>query len=502
MGKSKETLSLFWGAETKTKKGRDPLGLQNSSVVIYSDMITGISNATSRVRYNGFFCWLLELIASHHDDADSQTEQGTLIRRGELLLAFMMVCVYPKVTGVSGSDFVRMTITGDKGNDIIDLASGADYEKNSKRATYLKNSHGIFGQHYVGPMTQLQLIIEVSDCEKESYKVTCKGSKLAGAYRKSFSENTEDLFWKSIYNGKVARGELASLKEMALHLINTEEELNEYQKIFCNEKDNRHRINSIKLILEYIKLNNKLVSETLVGSFLKSNLEDVFTDWDKASDEMRSWFLYELNELAHAAYEASHFAILHSITEDPQPLDTILDKLRDECSEYVGKVKDENDIYELYDNMQQDYEKKNFGKMLCEAAQMLIELHSRIKQKMCYFARENGYDVEHQGFAPTMLDRLVSDTKIVSWDFIKRCINSSVNDHLRSSYSKSITGQGLVHNYIVEDKLIWKLRETKPVRTSPRLQNVLQYIEDMKWIELKENHYNITERGLKILNNV
>ena len=53
----------FWGAETTTKGGRDPLAVQNSSVVIYSNMITGITNVTARVRYNGFFCWLLTLIA-------------------------------------------------------------------------------------------------------------------------------------------------------------------------------------------------------------------------------------------------------------------------------------------------------------------------------------------------------------------------------------------------------------------------------------------------------
>ncbi len=41
----------FWGSETKTKGGRDPLAVQNSSVVIYSNLITGITNVTGRIRY-------------------------------------------------------------------------------------------------------------------------------------------------------------------------------------------------------------------------------------------------------------------------------------------------------------------------------------------------------------------------------------------------------------------------------------------------------------------
>ena len=60
-----ETPFPFWGSSRNTKGGRDPLAVQNSSVVIYTNMITGITNVTARVRYNGFFCWLLTMIAEH-----------------------------------------------------------------------------------------------------------------------------------------------------------------------------------------------------------------------------------------------------------------------------------------------------------------------------------------------------------------------------------------------------------------------------------------------------
>jgi hypothetical protein len=90
---------------------------------------------------------------------------------------------------------------------------------------------------------------------------------------------------------------------------------------------------------------------------------------------------------------------------------------------------------------------------------------------------------------------------ICDWNFAESCIYNAINDHLRSSYSKSTIGQGLVHNYMVEDELIWRMRRPNPIRTSPRLDNVLQYIRDMKWIETDGEHYSVTGRGLKILNN-
>ena len=140
-----------------------------------------------------------------------------------------------------------------------------------------------------------------------------------------------------------------------------------------------------------------------------------------------------------------------------------------------------------------------------EASRMIIALYKSIEDHIEFlleFGQHENYDVQHPGYAPSLLIRLVDETSSVNWSFVENCIYFAINDHLRSSYSKSTIGQGLVHNYMVEDELIWRLRRTEPVRTSPRLQNVLQYIEDMKWIELSGDYYTITERGLKVLNNV
>ena len=367
----------FWGAETSTKGGRDPLAIQNSSVVIYSNMITGITNVTARVRYNGFFCWLLTLIAKRLEKIDitkidSPMEQIKYIRRGELLLAYVMIHCYHDVNGVSGSLFAQKHFSG----KVLDLAKGADYEHHPD--VYWRNRLGIFGQYYIGVLSQLRLIY-VPDAKHKSYRPTEEGLKLGKIYSQSFSPETEALFWESIYSGSVAKESLSSMKAMALHLIENETEINEYQRIFCKPdriditgKAVSHRINSIKLLLQYIKTEGESVPvRDCILSFLRHNLETVMSLNYNASEEQLSWFMYELNELSHAAYEAFHFAILYSITEEPQPLDYILDKLETEFKIYSKNCDKGEGMYSIYYRIQQRYKDKNYGGLIYEGARLV-----------------------------------------------------------------------------------------------------------------------------------
>ena len=500
----------FWGAETITKTGRDPLAVQNSSVVIYDNMIKGITNVTTRIRYNGFFCWLLTLIAerleaSEINKIDNQKEQIKLVRRGELLLAYSMQYNFPQITdGASGAIYVRRNFNTEK----INLARGADIE--NKPTVYWQNRLGVFGQYYIGVMTQLKLLY-MPDASHDTYRVTKDGLRLCNIFRKSLSKQDEDLFWKSIQKGHIAKEDLGRFKSIALHLIDNEEELSEYTKIFCkpDRKDITgreicHRINSIKLLMNYIRKEGaKVERRDMVLSFLKFNFQLVLKKKLKVTEEQLSWFLYELNELSHAAYEAYHFAILYTATDEPQPLDIVLDELESDFKKTRKTRTASMDIYELYDKMLTAYFDDDFGSYLHLASCLLMALYNAIKPYITTlydYAINEDYDVKHTGFAPSLLIRLVDNHEYNGkWDFVEDNIYSAINDHLRSSYSKSSIGQGIVHNYMVDDGLIWQLRQVEPIRTSPRLQNVLRFIEDIKWIKRSGERYVLTERGMKIL---
>ena len=433
---------------------------------------------------------------------DNPHEQIKYVRRGELLLAYVMIQNYPNVTGVSGSIFAQQHFK----DDILDLAKGADIEH--KPNVYWQNSSGIFGQYYIGVLSQLQLIF-LPDSSHRTYRVTPKGSRLNELFRKSLPEENENEFWNAIYTGKVSKHVLESLKELALHRIENEEELNEYSNIF-REPDGLdiaanpiyHRINSIKLLMEYIDTTGMTVTKrNVVLPFLRHNFENVLSQKIEATEEQVAWFLYELNELTHTAYEAFHFAILYSITDEPTPLENVLQQLEERYLECEATVNEK--LYDVDENIHNCYKRKDYGALIYEASKQIKALQQTIKpyfEQLLEFAQHNNYNVQHPGFAPSLLLKLTNSYRDKEdWEFAENCIYFAINDHLNSSYSKSTIGQGIVHNYMIEDGLIWKLREPVPIRTSPRLQNVLQYIEDIKWIESDEDCYKLTSRGHKIL---
>ncbi|MCR4964889.1 MAG: hypothetical protein K6A41_04460 [Bacteroidales bacterium] len=507
MYKSSDDIIPFWGEKISSKNGRDPLAIQNSSVVIYVKMISGITNVTTRVRYNGFYCWLLNLISNRlfkpgSTLMDTPKEQIKYLRRGELLLAYVMQYCYPQVTGVGGSNYTSKQLF--KG--IFNIAKGADLD--NKDTAYWKGKLGVFGQYYVGAMARLRLV-KYPDASHRSYRVAKpNGINLSSVFSKSLTKEIEDLFWEAIHSGEISEGKLRKLNKLALHLIDDKDELDEYQKIFSatDEIDNEtnHTFSTIKLLMTFIKGEGFSVKpKSLVLSFLRYNFLETLKENFIVKNEQLSWFMYELNELTHAAYEAYHFAILYSTTEDSQPLDLIIGSIERGFKECESLTETIDGIYELYNKMQSCYKTKEYGELVYFASQLLISLFKSIekdKDKLNSFGIQEGY-YRHPGFAPTLLERLVgTGDRICDWPMAENCIYSAINDHLYSSYTKSSIGQGVVHNYMVDDGLIWRLRLTEPVRTSPRLQNVLQYIEDMKWIERDaEDCYVLTERGTEIM---
>ncbi len=173
--KTDEPIEPFWAEFSSESNGRDPLAIQNSSVVIYSKTIRGITNVTNRIRYNGFYCWLMDSILRevNNGERNSLEEQTRYIRRGELLLAFMMVNEYPEVTGVSGSSYAKNNIDA-----IIDLATGADWDSpNRKNKTYWQGKLGAFGQYFIGSMRDLDLIYYPKE-DLNIYTITEHGSEL------------------------------------------------------------------------------------------------------------------------------------------------------------------------------------------------------------------------------------------------------------------------------------------------------------------------------------
>lgn len=506
----------FWGSPTSIKGGRDPLAVQNSSVVIYTEMVQGITNVTTRVRYNGFYCWLLNFISKRlfnldKKKANSKEYQIRYLRRAELLLADAMVFNFADVTGVNGSLFAKHHIE----SEVLDLKNGAEGKN-----TYWRNSMGIFGQYYVGVLLHLGLICS-PDENHQTYRTAAGfGEKLADAYGKAFSKEAEEIFWNGIYNGKLRSDDLAQLKCMALHILPDGQEKELYREIFSAKDsiniisgETFYRRESICRMMDYISEHpDKLTNKNIVSGFLEDNFLFGLEKNPEVSNVQLSWFLYELDELAHTAYESFHYGILWLLTKDPQPLNRILSEIREGIEELaqkndVTKLSDlnvgKNNIYNIYHRMFARKKRKSIERIY-DAAILLMTLYGCLNPFFVLlddFSCSGDFNYRRPGYAPDLLRRLVDGHSNDSiWKFVEFVLYQAINDHTQSSYSKSVIGQGLVNNYLIEDDMIWLERETTPIRTSPRLGNVVSYIEDMGWIARNQSgYYFITQEGRKLL---
>jgi len=523
---NEEKIEPFWAEFSSAASGRDPLAIQNSSVVIYTKMVVGITNVTNRIRYNGFFCWIFDTILQNIDKKNSLQEQIRYSRRAELLLAYLMVKNFEGITGVSGSAYAAKNLS-----PAICLKDGADWESKTADGPglYWKFKLGVFGQYYSGVVRDLNLINHPNaTVDLNIYTLTEKGKELAKAFEENIPKEERDLFWRSVFSGKIQESELANLKNFALHVIpegSREHRIYEYALLAADSKKAEptfNRSETIKLILAHLNQQNEGV-ENLVSSFLRVNYHSHLKVIVLKKDAATAWYLFEINELVHVAFEHFHACFLYFIETHPTLLDQNIDALVNEtlkAFELEGSPaginsikklaeqikKEEKDIYIAYDEMEKHFRTREFGTCLMHAVKTIlhVQVNSNVQiEQLEEFAAAPENNFNRIGYAMDLMEELVTSQRELSvQEYVKAIIIKAINLHTFSSYSKTRIGQSLVHNYMIEDYSVWRLRETLPNRTTPRLQNVLQYIMDIGWIKRDGKVYSITEAGTQIIGGV
>lgn len=518
-----EKIEPFWAEFSSAASGRDPLAIQNSSVVIYTKMVVGITNVTNRIRYNGFFCWIFDTILKNIDKKNSLQEQIRFSRRAELLLAYMMVKNFEGITGVSGSAYAA------KNSDtVISLKNGADWEskKEDGPGLYWKFKLGVFGQYYSGVVRDLNLINHPNaQLNLNIYTLTEKGKELATAFRENISQEERKLFWNSVYSGRIQESDLANLKSFALHIIPEGSNEHKFYETAILAADNRkaeptfNRRETIKLMLAHLSKQDEGV-EDLVSSFLRENYHLHRNESVLEKDAATAWYLFEINEIIHVAFEHFHACFLYYIENYPTLLDQNIDELVhetlkafesegylngiDSINQLIARIKhDKEDIYISYNEMEKHFRTREFGKCLIHAVKTILQVQANSNdqiEQLENFAAAPENNFKRIGYAIDLINELVlSQREISIAAYVKAVLLKAINLHTFSSYSKTRIGQSLVHNYMIEDYSVWRLRETLPNRTTPRLQNVLQYIMDIGWISREGKVYTITEAGTNII---
>ena len=482
------------------------MAVQNSSVVIYSTMIPGITNLTNRVRYMGFYCWLLNELLRTKDSQKvitiSLKEQIEYLRRAELLLAYVMVHLYGNnVTGVGGSNYASKHLHDN--SDGVDLIAG--------QKEYWKNSLGVFGQYYIGVMSRLGLI-SPPDGEHSLYRVSSIGDGLDNKFKENIFGRLSSLFIRSVHDGYCSFDDLDRFGVFALHDIPAGQELNQYRQIltgsdakFVPEKT-YNRLATFKLILNFIDKNN-VYNNNSVLPFLQDNFQNVVNNNLDVSNERIFWFIYELNELVHSAFEAFHYGLLYKTSDEPLPFEYVIQSIEADVNEWcqennVRKIDDLNlkrDIYDIYHQMAKC---RNSSCKMCIAMQLLYILDKTISpyyQKLGDMMTADD-TFSHFGYSPTLLPTLITKDKDMDIEtFIYNSIIRAINIHTKSSFEKSSIDKGLVNNYLIDSDFIWQLRRTESIRTTPRIKNAIQYMIDIHWLSVKDNMLFLTVDGKKMI---
>jgi hypothetical protein len=197
----------LWTTSGSWTMGRDPLGLQATSIRLYQGLVPGITNITNRLRYYSYFPWVIRLY-EQTQHSDSVAKWAIFIRRADALYALSsMIADVRRSDGLGGWDWAN-DHREDAAAAGIELSRYADNPKSSD--SYLQAPRGIFGNAYAPTFIDLGLITA------SPVPVTIgRGTELAEAFAASIGP-AADLVREAIESGTVGGDELRLIGE-AIH---------------------------------------------------------------------------------------------------------------------------------------------------------------------------------------------------------------------------------------------------------------------------------------------
>lgn len=296
----------FWGDTVNLITGLDPLGLQVTSEATFSVLLPGVSNLTNRLRYFGFYCWLLDLYFKSEKKV-SQYEQNRFIRRAELMVAIIMQSEHSEVGQITGSDFAA-TWVYERRFRMYDLKAGADKD-GGEEVVYWKYSSGAFGQYYFGAMQALSLTTRYENEDNDViFHITqpdprqkVSGQQLADAFNERLPRKIPELFYSCIKKGKLAVTDIPTLaKYFTIHKVDPKTKEWELYADMLMDKDY-----PAKEIEQEFSFNRKNTIAALLNN-AKSNKGDYY--WRSylgecygkklscENDADKGWYCYQLNE--------------------------------------------------------------------------------------------------------------------------------------------------------------------------------------------------------------
>jgi hypothetical protein len=521
----------FWGTSVSLITGLDPLSLQTTSEATYSILLPGISNLTNRLRYYGFYCWLLDLYFKKEKKGNS-TEQYKFIRRAELMIAILMHSERSDVLQITGSFFAANLINNQSGK-IYDLAAGADItDKNNN--VYWKYPAGAFGQYYYGAMRALSLSTAAANDDGDViYSITephprqkVSGRELANAFDATLTPEIKELFYQNIKRGRLNVDDIVELtKYFYIDRVNIRSsEWSLYAAMLLDKDDPSQELE------ENITWHRRETIQALIQSAIDSRNEydwykflisaynlKLGTSQNKASETWIGWYAYQFNEYFQYACGSIFWATLQHLYlyQQDQYLPSFVtgwaQKITEDLCNEIANITPNSTIGEVISAIANTVEEETLYNSIetmpdseaVKAARLgfllLFRLYSENKEFL-HPLKEfmNRKQMIREG---NMIDGLLS-MHIAKEDTLRAFIEQFllrkiIYRHQMVAIRKMGNGSQSTHKFIIEEQYIRFISTFPPRATSPRMTALRNLMLDLNVIDadnvLKSSYKKLLE---------
>lgn len=320
-------INTGWVQPPTSIGGLDHLGTQAPCVLIYSQLLPGITNVTDRARYYSFYPWLLWSYDQRYPkDKDQFIEY---FRRADCLFT-LIAEQHARLTDgdqerhgtamVGKVQLVQAVNRLEAGSPLI-LSEYASTDISSSRR-YFQNTLGGLGQYYVGTLSNLMLL---SPMTKPWVNYTNEyGEPLARSLASSIDE---DRFWEIVDKNEVTLEDLNSLSALCpCNLANSAAECQTLIDIYFDtlgryEDEGSQRKKTLGLILNLTQSLTSLgaeidIDESIFRACIYSKTLPGGSAWDippNLSDTLSCWALYERNDLLSTSFQTIFALLLRTL---------------------------------------------------------------------------------------------------------------------------------------------------------------------------------------------
>lgn len=309
-----------WSQASRPTLGRDPLGIQATSVRVYRDLVPGLTNVTNRLRYYSFYCWVVR----HYEaalHADDEARWRIFVRRAEALYVLASELDDPEETGgLAGGDWARAYLR-DHHEGRIELRRYTDKPGARNANQYLLARRGNFGQFYVRSMTEVGLLQLTTGVPLVSRP---RGEELADAFGAAIGSGVEKLIADTLSSGRLEFEDARTIGN-AIHpaSINGGSKEMRLLRDFLLAKstdtaDGMARRSSAWLLLDLVRRGVSLDDEPAIRRAFYHRMLPDNKQYSQSGQIIDRWRIYQANEQCHVALEVWLNAVAMKIDGYPE----------------------------------------------------------------------------------------------------------------------------------------------------------------------------------------